>query len=128
MNEIPVEPEIDPPCVAEQKKELETEEHYGVDTPYDPRLDLRDYQFPDIDFLNEYGGEGQKEVSIEELEKSKNMIVETLKNYNISIASIKATTGPTVTLFEIVPSAGVKISRIKNLEDDIALSLSLIHI
>jgi DNA segregation ATPase FtsK/SpoIIIE, S-DNA-T family len=128
VNEIPVEPEIDPPCVAEQKKEPETEEHYGVDTPYDPRLDLRDYQFPDIDFLNEYGGEGQKEVSIEELEKSKNMIVETLKNYNISIASIKATTGPTVTLFEIVPSAGVKISRIKNLEDDIALSLAALGI
>jgi S-DNA-T family DNA segregation ATPase FtsK/SpoIIIE len=109
------------------KPSTETE-HYGIDTPFDPRLDLRDYQFPDIEFLNEYGGENQKEVSMEELEKSKNMIVETLKNYNIGISSIKATTGPTVTLFEIIPAAGIKISRIKNLEDDIALSLAALGI
>lgn len=122
------EDEIEPPFIIEEKKETIADEHYGLDTPYDPKLDLRDYQFPEIDFLNDYGGEGQKEVTIEELEKSKNMIVETLKNYNISISSIKATTGPTVTLFEIVPSAGVKISRIKNLEDDIALSLAALGI
>lgn len=118
----------EPPFVISKNKEPETPEHYTIDTPFDPTLELRDYQFPEIDFLNDYGGEGQKEVSIEELEKSKNMIVETLKNYNISISSIKATTGPTVTLFEIVPSAGVKISRIKNLEDDIALSLAALGI
>lgn len=122
------EDETEPPFIIEDKKEIIADEHYGLDTPYDPKLDLRDYQFPDIDFLNDYGNDGQKEVTMEELEKSKNMIVETLKNYSISISSIKATTGPTVTLFEIVPSAGVKISRIKNLEDDIALSLAALGI
>ena len=126
VNDIAAEPELS--SIIEEKKVISTDEHYGIDTPFDPRLDLRDYQFPEIDFLNDYGGEGQKEVTMEELEKSKNMIVETLKNYNISISSIKATTGPTVTLFEIVPSAGVKISRIKNLEDDIALSLAALGI
>ncbi|NUM31996.1 MAG: DNA translocase FtsK [Bacteroidetes bacterium] len=112
-----------------EKPDLENKvEHNDINTPYDPRLDLRDFQFPDIDFLNEYGNDSNKEVSFEELEKSKNMIVETLKNYNIGISSIKATTGPTVTLFEIIPSAGIKISRIKNLEDDIALSLAALGI
>ncbi|MDG2454194.1 MAG: DNA translocase FtsK [Bacteroidia bacterium] len=103
-------------------------ERYGIDEPFDPRLDLRDYQFPEIDFLNRYG-EGEKaEVSKEDLEKSKTMIVQTLNNYKIGIASIKATIGPTVTLFEIVPEAGVRISKIKNLEDDIALSLAALGI
>ncbi len=130
VNTVEAEIEEEPPFIAETKKETEStpEEHYGIDTPFDPRLDLRDFQFPDIEFLNDYGGEGQKEVTIEELEKSKNMIVETLKNYNIGISSIKATTGPTVTLFEIIPAAGIKISRIKNLEDDIALSLAALGI
>ena len=124
-----VEEEVVPArVVVEKEKVEEVQEHYGIDTPFDPRLDLRDYQFPDIDFLMEYGGENQKEVTLEELEKSKNMIVETLKNYNIGISSIKATTGPTVTLFEIIPAAGIKISRIKNLEDDIALSLAALGI
>ncbi len=126
VNNIPEEPE--PPFIIDKKSEPLADEHYGIDTPFDPRLDLRDYQFPQIDLLNDYGGEAQKEVTMEELEKSKNMIVETLKNYSISISSIKATTGPTVTLFEIVPSAGIKISRIKNLEDDIALSLAALGI
>ena len=127
--ELELEIKIEKPVevTAEIPKE-DVQEHYGVDTLFDPRLDLRDYQFPDIEFLNEYGGEGQKEVTMEELEKSKNMIVETLKNYNIGISSIKATTGPTVTLFEIIPAAGIKISRIKNLEDDIALSLAALGI
>ncbi len=126
VNDIPED--TDPPFDEDILEVKVVDEHYGTDTLFDPKLDLRDYQFPEIDFLNEYGGEGQKEVTIEELEKSKNMIVETLKNYNISISSIKATTGPTVTLFEIVPAAGVKISRIKNLEDDIALSLAALGI
>ncbi len=120
--------DLEPPFEADQKEVELVDEHYGMDTLFDPKLDLRDYQFPELDFLNEYGGEAQKEVTLEELEKSKNMIVETLKNYNITISSIKATTGPTVTLFEIVPAAGVKISRIKNLEDDIALSLAALGI
>ena len=103
-------------------------EHYGIDEPYDPRLDLRDFQFPKVEFLKEYE-EGEKtEVTKEDLEKSKTMIVQTLNNYKIGIAQIKATIGPTVTLFEIVPDKGVRISKIKNLEDDIALSLAALGI
>jgi len=115
--------------VAEEKVDASIQrEHYGIDEPYDPRLDLRDYQFPEVDFLKQYG-EGEKtEVTKEDLEKSKNMIVETLNNYKIGIAQIKATIGPTVTLFEIVPEKGVRISKIKNLEDDIALSLAALGI
>lgn len=103
-------------------------EHYGINEPFDPRLDLRDFIFPKIDFLNKYGEGDKTEVSKEDLEKSKDMIVQTLNNYKIGIASIKATIGPTVTLFEIVPEAGVRISKIKNLEDDIALSLAALGI
>ena len=103
-------------------------EHYGIDEPYDPRLDLRDFQFPKVEFLKQYE-EGEKtEVTKEDLEKSKTMIVQTLNNYKIGIAQIKATIGPTVTLFEIVPDKGVRISKIKNLEDDIALSLAALGI
>jgi S-DNA-T family DNA segregation ATPase FtsK/SpoIIIE len=103
-------------------------EHYGIDTPFDPKLDLRDYQFPKIEFLNSYGSAEKTEVTKDDLEKSKDMIVQTLNNYKIGIAQIKATIGPTVTLFEIVPEKGVRISKIKNLEDDIALSLAALGI
>lgn len=103
-------------------------ERYSIDEPYDPRLDLRDFQFPKVEFLKQYE-EGEKtEVTKEDLEKSKTMIVQTLNNYKIGIAQIKATIGPTVTLFEIVPDKGVRISKIKNLEDDIALSLAALGI
>lgn len=98
-------------------------EHYTLDTTYDPTLDLRDYKFPPLDLLNEYGGDSIN-VNKEELEANKDRIVETLRNYAIKIQKIKATIGPAVTLYEIIPEAGVRISRIKNLEDDIALSLS----
>ena len=112
----------------EKVGKVKHKEHYGIDEPFDPRLDLRDFIFPEISFLNQYGESGKTEVSKDELEKSKNMIVETLSNYKIGIASIKATIGPTVTLFEIVPEKGVRISKIKNLEDDIALSLAALGI
>jgi len=112
----------------EKVGKVKHQEHYGIDEPFDPRLDLRDFIFPEISFLNQYGESGKTEVSKDELEKSKNMIVETLSNYKIGIASIKATIGPTVTLFEIVPEKGVRISKIKNLEDDIALSLAALGI
>jgi DNA segregation ATPase FtsK/SpoIIIE, S-DNA-T family len=98
-------------------------EHYGLDTKYDPTMELRDYKFPPLDLLNDYGGDSIN-VNKEELEANKDRIVETLKNYAIKIQKIKATIGPAVTLYEIIPEAGVRISRIKNLEDDIALSLS----
>lgn len=95
--------------------------------PYDPTLDLPHYKFPSIDLLNDYGSDTIK-IDKDELERNKNQIVETLKNYNIDIAKIKATIGPTVTLYEIVPAPGVRISKIKNLEDDIALALSALGI
>ena len=94
---------------------------------FDPTLDLSKYRFPPLDLLKKYDSEGIT-INQEELEENKNKIVETLNNYNIGIASIKATIGPTVTLYEIVPNAGVRISKIKNLEDDIALSLSALGI
>jgi len=94
---------------------------------FDPTLELGNYKFPPLDLLKKYETEGIK-INQEELEENKNKIVETLSNYKIGIASIKATIGPTVTLYEIVPEAGVRISKIKNLEDDIALSLSALGI
>lgn len=103
------------------------QEHFGLDTVYDPTLELRDYRFPTLDLLNEYGSQKQ-EIDLAEIENSKNMIIETLKHYNIGISKIKASVGPTVTLYEIVPAPGVKISKIKNLEDDIALSLAALGI
>jgi S-DNA-T family DNA segregation ATPase FtsK/SpoIIIE len=94
---------------------------------YDPTLDLGTYQYPTLDLLNDYDVRGGQ-VTKEELEQNKDKIVETLINFKIGISSIKATIGPTVTLYEIVPDAGVKISKIKNLEDDIALSLAALGI
>jgi S-DNA-T family DNA segregation ATPase FtsK/SpoIIIE len=95
---------------------------------YDPRLELSNYRFPTLQLLKTYGEGEIVSISQEEHEKNKNKIVSTLGNYNISIARIKATPGPTVTLYEIVPAPGVRISKIKNLEDDIALSLSALGI
>jgi DNA segregation ATPase FtsK/SpoIIIE, S-DNA-T family len=95
--------------------------------PYDPTLDLRNYKYPDITLLNDYD-EGNLEVDRAELEANKDQIIKTLLDYKIEITKIRATIGPTVTLYEIVPAAGVKISKIKNLEDDIALSLSALGI
>ena len=95
--------------------------------PLDPKKDLSKYIFPNLNLLNEYG-EGTITVDQEELGRNKDKILETLNNYKIGIASIKATVGPTVTLYEIVPEAGIRISKIKNLEDDIALSLSALGI
>ena len=94
---------------------------------YDPKLDLASYVLPPIDLLKDYG-KGGINIDKQELEENKNRIVETLLNYKIDIAKIKATVGPTVTLYEIVPAPGVRISKIKNLEDDIALSLSALGI
>ncbi|HKJ06771.1 MAG TPA: DNA translocase FtsK 4TM domain-containing protein, partial [Flavobacteriaceae bacterium] len=93
---------------------------------FDPTLELGNYKFPTLNLLRDYN----EIISVdqEELEANKNRIVDTLKNYNIGIERIKATVGPTVTLYEIVPEAGIRISKIKNLEDDIALSLSALGI
>ena len=94
---------------------------------FDPKLDLSNYKFPTLDMLKEYSNGGIT-INQEELEENKNNIVETLRNYKIEIAQIKATVGPSVTLYEIVPEAGIRISKIKSLEDDIALSLSALGI
>ncbi|MDR3273497.1 MAG: DNA translocase FtsK [Flavobacteriaceae bacterium] len=108
----------------EEKLSTSLVEEYGF---YDPKLDLPRYQHPTLDLLKSYNTEGVN-INNEELEENKNKIVTTLGNYGIGIASIKATVGPTVTLYEIVPEAGVRISKIKNLEDDIALSLAALGI
>ncbi|MGB0367436.1 MAG: DNA translocase FtsK 4TM domain-containing protein [Flavobacteriaceae bacterium] len=97
---------------------------YGA---FDPTLELSGFKFPTLDLLKDYGGSSIT-IDEDELEINKNKIIETLRNYKIEIAKIKANIGPTVTLYEIVPSAGVRISKIKNLEDDIALSLSALGI
>ncbi len=94
---------------------------------FDPTLDLSNYKYPTIDLLKEYSTGGIT-INQAELEENKNRIVDTLRNYKIEIAQIKATVGPSVTLYEIVPEAGIRISKIKNLEDDIALSLSALGI
>ncbi len=99
-------------------------EQFGA---FDPRLDLSSYKFPTLDLLENYGS-NKISVNTEELEANKNKIVETLNHYNIEIDKIKATIGPTVTLYEIIPAPGVRISKIKNLEDDIALSLAALGI
>jgi S-DNA-T family DNA segregation ATPase FtsK/SpoIIIE len=95
----------------------------GGASPYDPTLDLPDYRFPTLELLKDYGDD-TTEVNTEELNANKNRIIEVLNNFSITIDKIKATIGPTVTLYEIIPAPGIRISKIKNLEDDIALSLS----
>ncbi|MGF1638058.1 MAG: DNA translocase FtsK 4TM domain-containing protein, partial [Cyclobacteriaceae bacterium] len=135
QQELAIEPKNEglPSNVNDGLPELEVEEIEDNETlvdalgNYDPTLDLGSYRFPSIDLLEQYEPTNVQ-VSKEELEHNKDKILETLINFKIGIASIKATIGPTVTLYEIVPDAGVKISRIKNLEDDIALSLSALGI
>lgn len=111
----------------EEKQAIEIGEHFGLDTDFDPKLELSNYKFPPLDLLKDYG-ENTNSVDKEELEANKKRIVDTLANYNIAIDKIKATIGPTVTLYEIIPAAGVRISKIKGLQDDIALCLSAIGI
>ena len=106
------------------KKADELVEKHGL---YDQRLDLANFQMPSIDLLKDYGNE-EITINREELEQNKNRIVEVLKNFNVGVSKIKATIGPTVTLYEIVPESGTRIATIKRLQDDIALSLSALGI
>jgi len=112
----------------EKNKDIQnTESNVELFGEYDPTLDLSSYVFPSLELLEDHHS-GNAEVTNEELIGNKNKIVETLGNYKIEITKIKATIGPTVTLYEIIPAPGVRISKIKNLEDDIALSLSALGI
>jgi S-DNA-T family DNA segregation ATPase FtsK/SpoIIIE len=111
-----------------EEKDIKAEKLVKDYGEFDPKLELGNYKFPPIDLLDPHGASGGITINQEELEENKNRIVSTLKNYKIGIAQIKATIGPTVTLYEIVPEAGVRISKIKNLEDDIALSLAALGI
>jgi len=133
----PMELELEIKSTPEAENELHAEgadgagpegEAPAVSLPdYEPTLDLRDYKYPSLELLEAHGSEKIIQDPAE-LEANKNQIINTLKNYDISIQKISATVGPTVTLYEIVPAAGVRISRIKNLEDDIALSLAALGI
>ncbi|GAO45557.1 DNA translocase FtsK 4TM domain-containing protein [Flavihumibacter petaseus] len=135
VQEVPLPPLK--PAIPQADLELEIKEVTPEETPdgevhedlppYEPTLDLRDYRFPSMDLLETHGSEKIVQDPAE-LEANKNQIINTLKNYDIQIQKIFATVGPTVTLYEIVPAAGVRISRIKNLEDDIALSLAALGI
>ncbi|MBC7695076.1 MAG: DNA translocase FtsK [Burkholderiales bacterium] len=118
------EPKQNSISLDDEVKAAQLVEEFGQ---YDPTLDLGHYQFPSPELLIDYGT-GNARVSNEELTANKDRIVNTLKNYGIEIDKISATVGPTVTLYEIVPAAGVRISKIKNLEDDIALSLAALGI
>lgn len=118
------EPKVDSITLDDELKATQLVEKFGE---YDPTLDLSNYQFPSPELLIDYGT-GNGKVNNEELVANKDRIVNTLKNYGIEIDRISATVGPTVTLYEIVPAAGVRISKIKNLEDDIALSLAALGI
>lgn len=124
-NENDIEFTIETPKAAEEEDKRPSEpEHRGLDTEYDPTLDLRDFQFPPLDLLETYEDSHHIRVQKEELEENKQQIVDTLQNYSIKITSIRATPGPSVTLYEIVQAPGIRISKIKNLEDDIAMSLA----
>ncbi len=122
---LPLEVLDTPSFLLEEEEENKDLEAFG---PYDPKLDLSSYMYPPISLLTEHSSMSGSKVSQEELEANKINIVETMKNFSIGISSIKATIGPTVTLYEIVPEAGVRISKIKNLEDDIALNLAALGI
>jgi len=102
---------------------------YGdLSTPYDPKRDLENYRYPTLDLLQKYETDGKPYIDMEEQTRNKNRIVEVLRSFGVEISSIKATVGPTITLYEITPASGVRISKIKNLEDDIALSLAALGI
>jgi S-DNA-T family DNA segregation ATPase FtsK/SpoIIIE len=122
--EVEKEPDF---VIAKTEEEIKSDDLIEQFGKYDPTLDLSGYKKPHLDLLENYGT-NKISVNAEELEANKNKIVETLNHYNIEIDKIKATIGPTVTLYEIIPAPGVRISKIKNLEDDIALSLAALGI
>ena len=113
--------------IVESKQEETKADRGSLESSFDPTLELSNYKFPKLELLEDYGS-SEVRIDTMELERNKDRIIETLDDYGIRISKIKATVGPTVTLYEIVPSKGVRISKIKNLEDDIALSLAALGI
>ena len=125
------EPEIEITVASEEEKADDTENpQVDVDNlePYDPKRDLENYHYPTLDLLNTYESDGKPYIDMEEQTANKNRIIEVLRTFGIEISSIKATVGPTITLYEITPAQGVRISKIRGLEDDIALSLKALGI
>ena len=113
----------------ESADEKTVADNYGdLSTPYDPKRDLENYHYPTLDLLKKYETDGKPYIDMQEQNTNKNRIVDVLRNFGVEISSIKATVGPTITLYEITPAPGVRISKIRNLEDDIALSLSALGI
>ena len=127
IEDISFKVEVAPIVDVLEDSDKQSQELVDMHGLYDHKLDLAKFQMPRIDLLKDYGNE---EISInkEELEENKNKIVGLLKNFNVGIAEIKATIGPTVTLYEIVPEAGIRVASIKKLQDDIALNLSALGI
>lgn len=121
---VEIKKDEDFPLTAEQQKSDDLVSKHGL---YDHKLDLAKFQMPSLDLLKDYGNE-EITINHEELEENKNRIVGLLKTFNVGISEIKATIGPTVTLYEIVPEAGIRVSAIKKLQDDIALNLSALGI
>jgi S-DNA-T family DNA segregation ATPase FtsK/SpoIIIE len=109
-------------------KEVANDNYGDISTPYDPKRDLENYRYPTLDLLQKYESDGKPYIDMQEQTNNKNRIVEVLRSFGVEISSIKATVGPTITLYEITPAPGVRISKIHNLEDDIALSLSALGI
>ena len=108
--------------------EMADEAHKAALEPYDPRLDLENYHYPTLDLLKHYEIDPRASIDMEEQTKNKDQIIYVLRTFGVEISSIKATVGPTITLYEITPAPGVRISKIRNLEDDIALSLAALGI
>ena len=119
----------EPSFEIDDKRSEEDEKYRGkMDQPYNPRLDLEHYKFPTLDLLNAYDDKNEPSIDMEEQNANKDRIIQVLRSFGIEISSIKASVGPTITLYEITPAEGVRISKIRNLEDDIALSLSALGI
>ena len=123
-----IDMDIDTGEKEEAAKGKQVADYGDISTPYDPKRDLENYRYPTLDLLQKYETDGKPYIDMAEQTANKNRIVDVLRNFGVEISSIKATVGPTITLYEITPAPGVRISRIRNLEDDIALSLSALGI
>lgn len=128
-NDDEIKIDIDVPKNEDKATENSFDTNNGMDmAPYDPKRDLENYHYPTLDLLKKYDNDGKPYIDMAEQTANKNRIIEVLRNFGVEISSIKATVGPTITLYEITPAQGVRIAKIRNLEDDIALSLSALGI